>query len=83
MVVGAFGGVALPIAAWWRSASRLAVLSLVALGTVPFAALGWTAVVPVLLAVFAGLLTLPVLRTRGRFAGYHSQLVPSPSPSRP
>lgn len=80
MVVGALSGVALAIAAWWRSASRLAVFSLVALGAIPFAALGWTAVVPVLLAVFAGLLTLPVLHTRGRFAGYQSQPVPSPPP---
>ncbi|MGW6197991.1 hypothetical protein ACWF0M_17740 [Kribbella sp. NPDC055110] len=64
MVAGALGGVALAVAAWWRSVSRRAAFSLVALGTVPFAALGWTAVVPVLLAVFAGLLALPVLASR-------------------
>ncbi|MFD3403637.1 hypothetical protein ACFWUU_23335 [Kribbella sp. NPDC058693] len=53
MVVGALSAVALATAAWRRSASRRTVYSLVALGTIPFAALGWTAVVPVLLAVIA------------------------------
>ncbi|MFC6161658.1 hypothetical protein [Kribbella jiaozuonensis] len=53
MVVGALSAVALATAAWRRSASRRTVYSLVALGTIPFAALGWTAVVPILLAVIA------------------------------
>ena len=48
--------------------TRLAtsVAGLVVLGTVPFAALAWTAVVPVLLAVLAGLLALPLVRSPRR-----------------
>lgn len=60
MVVGAVGGAALVVAAWWRSAPRVVRLNLAALGTLPIVALGWTAVVPVLLAGVAWLLVLPL-----------------------
>jgi hypothetical protein len=65
-IAGGLGGAVLIVAAWWRPASRRTVAGLVVLGTVPFAALAWTAVVPVLLAVLAGLLTLPLVRTGRR-----------------
>lgn len=64
MVVGALSAAALVTAAWWRSAPRRTVIGLVALGTIPFAAIGWTAVVPALLAIVAMLLALPVRRHR-------------------
>jgi hypothetical protein len=65
LVVGGLSGVALIVAAWLRSAPIVVVLALVAAGTLPFAALGWTAVVPVLVALLAGLMTaLVVCRTR-------------------
>ena len=61
MLVGAFGGPALVVAAWWRSAPRRAVAGLVALGTLPLAALGWTVVVPLVLGVTAWLVAWPLL----------------------
>jgi hypothetical protein len=63
MVVGAVGGLALIAAAW--TTSRGARWGLIVLGTVPFAALAWDAVVPVLLAVLAFAVAIPLLR-RGR-----------------
>ncbi|MFJ1760077.1 hypothetical protein ACIOD2_07160 [Amycolatopsis sp. NPDC088138] len=62
MVVGGLGAAALVAAAWWRTAPRSAVLALVLSGTVPFGLLGWTALVPLVLAVLALLLSLPLLR---------------------
>jgi hypothetical protein len=66
MVVGGLGAAALVAAAWWRTATRPAVLTLVVSGTIPFGARGWTAVVPVALAVLALLLSVPLLRRPGR-----------------
>jgi hypothetical protein len=66
MVIGGLGAAALIGTAWWRTAARPAVLTLVVSGTVPFAALGWTAVVPVALALLALLLSVPLLRQSGR-----------------
>lgn len=39
-VVGGLGGLALIVAAWWRTAPRAALVGLLVAGTVPFAALG-------------------------------------------
>ena len=64
MVIGGLGGVALIAAAWLPTSSRTLVVGLVVVGTLPFAVLGVTAVVPVLVAVLAGLLTIFVLRGR-------------------
>jgi hypothetical protein len=64
MIVGAVGGIALITAAWLRSAPGALLVGLVVVGTVPFAALAWTAVVPVLLAVAAALIAVPVIRDR-------------------
>jgi hypothetical protein len=62
MLVGALGGAALIAAAWLRRPSRVRSWTLVAVGTVPFAVLAWTAVVPLLLLVeaFVVALALPV-----------------------
>lgn len=62
LVVGAAGGIALLVAAWLPTRSWTLVAGLAALGTVPFAALGWTAGVPVLAALLGVLLTLLVVR---------------------
>ena len=69
MVIGGLGGVALIAAAWLPTTSRALVGGLVVVGTVPFAVLGATAVVPVLVAVMAGWLT--VFAVRGRSADAH------------
>jgi len=53
MVIGAFGGVALIAAAWIRNARHALLWGLVVVGTVPFAASGWTSIVPLVLAVEA------------------------------
>ncbi len=60
MVVGAVGGIALIAAAW--TTSRGARWGLIVAGTVPFALLAWAAVVPVLLAVLALVVAIPLLR---------------------
>ena len=62
MLVGGVGGAALIVVPWWRSAARHTVAGLVAVGTVPVALLGWTAVAPVLLAVVAWLIAVPLTR---------------------
>ncbi len=64
MVIGGLGGVALIAAAWLRTSSRALVVGLAVAGTVPFAVLGATAVVPVLVAAMAGMLTIFVMRGR-------------------
>jgi hypothetical protein len=61
MTVGAVGGVAL-VAAATVGRSRSTVVALVVLGTVPFAALAWTAVVPVLLLLAVAALMVPLTR---------------------
>ena len=53
MVIGGFGGVALIVAAWLRFSRPTLRWGLVGLGTVPFAAFGWTSIVPLLLTVEA------------------------------
>lgn len=66
MAVG-IGGAAALLAAAWLTPSRRALLGLIALGTVPFAILAWTAVVPVVLLLTAT--ALGIALTRGRRAG--------------
>lgn len=61
MVVGTAGGCALIAAAWLRAVPRGVLVGLVVAGTVPFAALAWTAIVPVLLAVVAMVVAIPVV----------------------
>lgn len=65
MAVGAVGGIALFAAAWLRTPRRSAALGLVALGTVPFAALAWTALVPVLLLLAAAAVAVPLVQDAG------------------
>ncbi len=60
MIIGGAGGIALITAAWLRTANRAALLGLVAVGTVPFAAVAWTAVVPVLLTLVAITVAMPL-----------------------
>ena len=62
MVVGGIGGLALITAAWLPTPRTGVAVGLVVLGTVPFAVLGWAAVVPLLLTALAALLTVLVLR---------------------
>jgi hypothetical protein len=61
LVVGAVGGAAL-MAAATISRSRATLMALVMLGTVPFAALAWTAVVPVVLLLAAAGISVPLTR---------------------
>jgi len=53
MVAGAIGGAVLVAAASLQRAARWQTLALVVIGTVPFAALAWTSIVPLLLTVEA------------------------------
>jgi len=62
MVVGGAGGVALVAAAWVGAQHRGLFAGLVLLGTVPFAAVAWTALVPVLLLAVASALAIAVAR---------------------
>jgi hypothetical protein len=62
MAAGTIGGIALIAAAWLRSASRWVLVGLIVVGTVPFAVLAWTAVVPLLLAVLAIVIAVPIVR---------------------
>jgi hypothetical protein len=62
MAVGIVGGLALIAAAWLRPAGRGLLVAFAAVGTIPFAAVAWTALVPVLLALVAILLLIPVVR---------------------
>ena len=64
IIVGIFGGLALVTAASRRTVPRRTLVSLLALGTVPIAALGWTTVVPVILAMTTWLIAIPVLRAQ-------------------
>jgi len=61
-LVGAAGGIALIAAAVLRSVPRVVVIGLLAVGTIPFAVLAWYAIAPLLLAVTAALIAIPVLR---------------------
>jgi hypothetical protein len=62
MAVGAVGGVTLIAAAWYRTARRGVLVCMIVAGTVPFAALAWTGIVPVLLAAVAIVVAIPVVR---------------------
>ncbi|MET0966120.1 MAG: hypothetical protein ABWZ02_06975 [Nakamurella sp.] len=73
MMVGVAGGIALMVVAWLRASSRTVLVALVVAGTIPFAALAWTAIVPVLLAVVALAVAVPVIRDRQGLAGAHGQ----------
>jgi hypothetical protein len=53
MVAGALGGTALVAAAWLGPRPRWRTWTLVLVGTLPFAALAWTSIVPLLLTVEA------------------------------
>lgn len=63
-LVGGLGGVIVAVTAWARPTRRIPSRVLVALGAVPFAVVGWTAVVPVLVALesIAIALVLPTRR---------------------
>lgn len=61
LTVGVVGGVALLVAAALPRFRALLII-LVVLGTVPFAVLAWTAVVPVLLLLTALSVTVPLAR---------------------
>jgi hypothetical protein len=61
MAVGGVGGSALIAAAWAFRTPRGVAAALV-VGTLPFALVGWTVVVPVLVAVMAVALAVPILR---------------------
>ena len=66
LAVGALGGILVIVAAWPRTARPLLVVGLVTAGTVPFAVLGWTAVVPILIPILAGGLAALVVRDARR-----------------
>jgi len=63
LAVGVVGGIAL-LAAAALTRFRVLLVTLVVMGTVPFAALGWTAVVPVLLLLTAVGVTVPLASRR-------------------
>lgn len=62
MAIGTIGGLSL-IGAVGVSRSRLTAAGLIALGTIPFAVVAWTAVVPLLVLVVAAGLAVAILRT--------------------
>jgi hypothetical protein len=62
MAVGAAGGTALVAAAITGARRRWLFLGLVLLGTIPFATVAWTALVPVLLLLVAAALATTLLR---------------------
>ncbi len=66
LAVGAVGGCALIGAAVTAGHGRPLAAGLMVLGTVPFAALAWTALVPLLVLVLTAALTAPVLSPRSR-----------------
>ncbi len=66
LVVGAVGGLSLIGAAWLTTLSRRAFIGLVIVGSVPFAAFAWTAIVPVLLLLVAAGLAVPLVQHPGR-----------------
>jgi hypothetical protein len=61
MAVGTVGGIALITASWLRAPSRSVLLVLLAIGTVPFAVLAWTAIVPILLLFAAAAIATPLV----------------------
>ena len=61
MIVGGVGGLAL-VAAAWAIQTPGGVTAAVALGTLPFAVLGWAAIVPILLAIVAAAAAVPIVR---------------------
>jgi hypothetical protein len=61
MAVGGVGGLAL-IAAAWAFRTSGGVTAALVVGTLPFALVGWTVVVPILVAVVAVVLAVPILR---------------------
>ena len=61
LAVGVVGGVALVVAGAFAR-SRGLLITLVVVGTVPFAVLGWAAIVPVLLLLTALSVTAPLAR---------------------
>jgi hypothetical protein len=61
MAVGTVGGIALITASWLRTPRRSVVLGLLAIGTLPFAALAWTAIVPILLLPAAAAVATPLV----------------------
>jgi hypothetical protein len=61
-VVGLAGGLSLFAVAGWRSAPRPVAAGLLVVGILPFALLAWAAIVPVLVALVAALIGIPVLR---------------------
>jgi hypothetical protein len=67
MAAGAVGGAALVAAAWLNHRPRWRNWALVTIGTVPFAALAWTSIVPVLLTVEA-FAVAAAIHVRGRAA---------------
>lgn len=60
-VVGAVGALALVLAAVVARSTRTLV-ALVGLGVVPFGALGWTALVPLVLVLAATVVSIPLVR---------------------
>ena len=60
MVVGGIGGIVLIVVAWLRTVPAPVVAGLALVATLPFAVLGWTAVVPVLVGALAAGLTVLV-----------------------
>jgi hypothetical protein len=60
-VVGLVSGLALIGAALWPNPQRWALLGLIIIGTVPFGALAWTALVPVLVVLVATAVAVPLL----------------------
>lgn len=62
LVVGGVGGLALIVAAWLRTVPRAVLMLLLAVGVLPFTALAWTAIVPVLLLVGVAAVAVPLVR---------------------
>ena len=61
MAVGTVGGITLITASWLPTSRRPVVVGLLAIGTVPFAALAWTAIVPILLLLAAAAVATPLV----------------------
>ena len=64
-LVGVGSGIALIAAAFWPNPQRWALLGLIIIGTVPFAALAWTALVPVLVVLVTAAVAVPLVRETG------------------
>ena len=62
-VIGACGGIALVVSSWVVVDRRAVAAALMAIGTIPFAVVAWTAIVPLLLLVVVGGLAIALLRT--------------------